>query len=59
MNAKEKVFYGQRFADSCGVLWEVVELPKDREDGKVKLWNRSYNAFDKKTIEDTLSMKTA
>jgi hypothetical protein len=51
--------YGQRFADSIGAIWEVIELPCDREDGNVRLWNRSYNAFDRKTPEATLKMKEA
>ena len=59
MTVERKVEYGNRYSDSIGVIWEVVELPKDRDDGKVKLWNRSYNAFDKKTVEEVQAMKAA
>lgn len=55
--SEQKLSYGERFADSIGAIWEITELPRDREDGKVKLWNRSFNAFDKKSVEDVLKMK--
>lgn len=50
------IMCGDRYADSIGALWEVVDI---LDDGRVKLWNRSYNAFRTVPIDELKSMKRA